>query len=141
VNRDGLVVADPGLLGLIAELRAGGGPAPATASTEHQRLVIKSDGRMFFVRPSDIGWVEASANYVRLHARGESYILRESMKHMESRLPGHAFVRIHRSAIVNLDHVRELQPWFHGEYIVILNDGTKLTASRAYAPRLRQLIG
>ncbi len=59
---------------------------------------------------------------------------------MEARLPRGAFVRIHRSAIVNLDRVRELQPWFHGEYIVILTDGTKLTASRAYASRLRELM-
>lgn len=141
VSRDGLAMSDHELLGLSAELHAGREPTAATMNSERERLVIKSDGRMFFVRPSDIDWVEASANYVRLHTRGESYVLRESMKHMESRLPPRDFMRIHRSAIVNLDHVRELQPWFHGEYIVILNDGTKLTASRAYAPRLRQLIG
>ncbi len=138
--------ADRRLLGLLAELRA---RASCTAASDsalppragHERLVVKSDGRMFFVRPDDIDWVEASANYVRLHARGASYQLRESMKGMEERLPRHVFVRIHRSAIVNLDRVRELQPWFHGEYVVILADGTRLTASRAYAPRLREVTG
>jgi two-component system LytT family response regulator len=141
IERDG--AADRRLLGLLAELRGGSsdGAAFARSTRELERLVVKADGRMFFVRPADIDWVEAAANYVRLHARGESYPLRESMKHMEARLPRGSFLRIHRSAIVNLDRVRELQPWFHGEYIVILNDGTKLTASRAYAPRLRQLIG
>ena len=142
VEREGSAATDRRLLGLLAELRAresGGAVAPQTAH-EGERLVVKSDGRMFFVRPADIDWVEASANYVRLHAHGESYQFRESMKHMEARLPRGVFVRIHRSAIVNLDRVRELQPWFHGEYIVILTDGTKLTASRAYASRLRELM-
>jgi two-component system LytT family response regulator len=135
-------VTDRRLLGLLAELRARESDravAPATAH-ERERLVVKSDGRMFFVRPAEIDWVEASANYVRLHTHGESYQLRESMKQMEARLPRGTFVRIHRSAIVNLDRVREMQPWFHGEYVVILNDGTKLTASRAYAGRLRELM-
>jgi two-component system LytT family response regulator len=142
LERESAAAADRRLLGLLAELRAresGGAVAPATGH-EHERLVVKSDGRMFFVRPADIDWVEASANYVRLHSRGESYQLRESMKRMEERLPRGTFVRIHRSAIVNLDRVRELQPWFHGEYVVILTDGTKLTASRAYASRLRELM-
>jgi two-component system LytT family response regulator len=142
LERESAAAADRRLLGLLAELRAreSGGAAALVTVHEHERLVVKSDGRMFFVRPADIDWVEASANYVRLHARGESYQLRESMKRMEERLPRGTFVRIHRSVIVNLDRVRELQPWFHGEYVVILTDGTKLTASRAYASRLRELM-
>jgi len=142
IERESAAAADRRLLGLLAELRASesGGAAAPPLQRERERLVVKSDGRMFFVRPADIDWVEASANYVRLHARGASYQLRESMKHMEDRLPRGNFVRIHRSAIVNLDRVRELQPWFHGEYVVILTDGTKLTASRAYASRLRELM-
>ncbi|HET7622789.1 MAG TPA: LytTR family DNA-binding domain-containing protein [Gemmatimonadaceae bacterium] len=142
LERESAAAADRRLLGLLAELRAreSGGAAAPPAARDNERLVVKADGRMFFVRPADIDWVEASANYVRLHARGESYQLRESMKHMEERLPSGNFVRIHRSAIVNLDRVRELQPWFHGEYVVILADGTKLTASRAYASRLREMM-
>ena len=144
IDRDGASASDRRLLGLLTELRlrrdGGDERGLPDAARERERIVVKADGRMFFVRPADIDWVEASANYVRLHTRGESYPLRESMKQMEVRLPRGSFVRIHRSAIVNLDHVRELQPWFHGEYIVILNDGTKLTASRAYAGRLRELM-
>ena len=77
---------------------------------------------------------------MRLHARSESHLLRESMKNMEARLDPNTFVRIHRSAIVNIDRVKELEPWFHGEYIVIMRDGTRLTASRVYSDRLSSLI-
>ena len=85
-------------------------------------------------------WVEASGNYVRLHAKGEAFVLRDSMKNMEAKLDPDLFVRIHRSAIVNVDRIRELQPWFHGEYVVILQDGTKLMASRVFSDRLDRLI-
>lgn len=148
LERPNAAEVDRRLLGLLDEIMArenadGATHAPPptiTPSHSRGRLMVKSDGRMYFVRPTDIDWVEASANYVRLHARGASYQLRESMKRMEERLPPDVFVRIHRSAIVNLDRVREMQPWFHGEYVVILADGTKLTASRAYAGRLRERI-
>jgi two-component system LytT family response regulator len=150
LERQSAADVDRRLLDLLAELRTrenGDGAARSPSlqiapptTRERERLVVKSDGRMYFVRPTDIDWVEASANYVRLHARGASYQLRESMKGMEERLPPDVYMRIHRSTIVNMDRVRELQPWFHGEYVVILTDGTKLTASRAYAGRLREMM-
>ncbi|HXE61368.1 MAG TPA: LytTR family DNA-binding domain-containing protein [Gemmatimonadaceae bacterium] len=124
---------DPRLLALVAELRA--------ARSRRERLAVKHEGRVQFVRIGDLDWVEASANYVRLHAHGAVYVLRESMKSMEARLPADSFLRIHRSTIVNFDRVREIQPWFHGEYIALLSDGTKLVVSHAYADRLRELIG
>jgi two-component system LytT family response regulator len=104
------------------------------------RLIVKTGGKVLFLRALDVEWVEAAGNYVRLHVGSESYLYRESMKNMESRLDGDQFVRIHRSAIVNLDRIRELQPWFHGEYVVILQDGTKLMASRVFSDRLGRLI-
>jgi two-component system LytT family response regulator len=104
------------------------------------RLIVKTGGKVLFLRAQDVEWVEAAGNYVRLHVGGEAYLFRESMKNMESRLDGEQFVRIHRSAIVNLDRIRELQPWFHGEYVVILQDGTKLMASRVFSDRLGRLI-
>jgi len=104
------------------------------------RLIVKTGGKVLFLRSLDVEWVEAAGNYVRLHVGGESYLYRESMKNMESRLDGDQFVRIHRSTIVNLDRIRELQPWFHGEYVVILQDGTKLMASRVFSDRLGRLI-
>jgi two-component system LytT family response regulator len=103
-------------------------------------IACLSVGRVFFVRLAEIDWVEADANYVRLHTSGEVHAFRESMRNMESRLPPDVFLRIHRSAIVNIGRIRELQPWFHGEYIAILQDGTKLTVSRAYSSRLDELI-
>ena len=104
------------------------------------RVVVKTGGKVMFLRAEQIEWVEAAGNYVRLHVGGESHLFRESMKNMEARLDGDLFVRIHRSAIVNVDHIRELQPWFHGEYVVLLHDGTRLMASRVFSDRLDRLI-
>jgi len=104
------------------------------------RVVVKTGGKVLFLRADQIEWVEAAGNYVKLHVGGEAHLFRESMKNMESRLDGELFVRIHRSAIVNVDHIKELQPWFHGEYVVILHDGTRLMASRVFSDRLSRLI-
>ena len=104
------------------------------------RVVVKTAGKVIFLRAEEIEWVEAAGNYVRLHVGSESHLFRESMKNMEARLDNDVFVRIHRSAIVNVDRIRELQPWFHGEYVVILQDGTRLMASRVFADRLDRLI-
>jgi len=105
-----------------------------------ERLIVKSSGRVFFVRTEEIDWVEASGNYVKIHTKSDAHLLRESMKNMEAKLDPRTFVRIHRSAIVNIDHIKELEPWFHGEYIVIMRDGTRLTASRVFSDRLSALI-
>ena len=105
-----------------------------------QRLVVRAGGKTVFLRSDEIEWVEASGNYVRLHANGQNYMLRDSMKNMETKLDPDLFVRIHRSAIVNVDHIRELEPYFHGEYVVILRDGTRLMASRVFSDRLDRLI-
>jgi two-component system LytT family response regulator len=126
---------DARLLALLEDLRT-----ERRGSRHSDRLIVKSGGRVFFLRTEEIDWVEAAGNYVRLHARSESHLLRESMKNMEGRLDPNTFVRIHRSAIVNIDRVKELEPWFHGEYIVIMRDGTRLTASRVYSDRLSALI-
>lgn len=106
----------------------------------NERVVVKTGGKVVFLRAEDIEWVEAAGNYVRLHVGGESFLFRESMKNMETRLDGETFVRIHRSAIINVDRIRELQPWFHGEYVVILQGGTRLMASRVFSDRLARLI-
>lgn len=105
-----------------------------------ERVVVRTNGKVVFLRADEISWVEAAGNYVNLHAGNEAYVLRESMKNMETRLDPELFVRIHRSAIVNVNRIRELQPWFHGEYVVILHDGTRLMASRVFSDRLDKLI-
>jgi two-component system, LytTR family, response regulator len=107
---------------------------------EKQRIVVKSSGRVFFVKVDDIDWIEAEGNYVRLHMGPQSHLLRETMKGMESVLDESQFIRIHRSTIVNADRIRELQPLFHGEYAVILRDGTRLVASRGPDNRLKKLL-
>jgi len=130
-RRNGSVIDDR-LLSLIQELRS--------ERKYSERLIVKSGGRVFFVRTEEIDWVEASGNYVKLHTRSDAHVLRESMKNMEAKLDPKTFVRIHRSAIVNVDQIKELEPWFHGEYIVIMRDGTRLTASRVFSDRLSALM-
>ncbi|HVX39240.1 MAG TPA: LytTR family DNA-binding domain-containing protein [Gemmatimonadaceae bacterium] len=125
-------VIDPRLMSLLEELRE--------ERKYSDRMIVKSGGRVFFLRTDDIDWVEASGNYVRIHTKNEAHLLRESMKNMEAKLDPKVFVRIHRSAIVNIDRIKELEPWFHGEYIVIMRDGTRLTASRVFSDRLSALI-
>jgi two-component system LytT family response regulator len=106
-----------------------------------ERLVIKMNGHVFFVKTEEIDWLEAEGNYVRLHAGRESYLLRDTITALESQLDPRKFVRVHRSFIVNLDRIQELQPWFHGEYRIILREGVQLTLSRSYRERLNDAIG
>jgi two-component system LytT family response regulator len=101
-----------------------------------ERLMVRTDGRLYFVRIDDIDWIEAAGNYVKLHVGRETHLMRETMMGIEKMLDPTRFLRIHRSAIVNLDRVREMQPWFSGEYTVILRDGTQLRLSRVYRDRL-----
>lgn len=105
------------------------------------RLVVKSGGRVFFLRTDEIDWIEAAGNYVRLHLSSESHLFRETMNALEARLDPQRFVRIHRSRIVNIERIQELQPWFNGEYAVILRNGTKLTLSRGYREKLQERLG
>ena len=105
------------------------------------RLVVKSGGRVFFLRTQEIDWIEAAGNYVRLHLGEDSHLFRETMNNMEGRLDAQRFVRIHRSRIVNTDRIKEMQPWFNGEYVVVLQNGTRLTLSRGYREKLQERLG
>jgi two-component system LytT family response regulator len=105
-----------------------------------KRIVVKSSGRIHFVKVDEIDWVEAEGNYVRLHIGAHSHLLRETMKGMEAALDPERFIRIHRSTIVNTERIKELQPLFHGEYAVLLYDGTRLVASRGPENRLRRML-
>ena len=121
------------LRALIAEVRPD--------SKAIQKIAIKSSGRVTFVKVEDIDWIEAADNYVEIHAGTAAHMLRETMTALSTRLPAEKFVRINRSCIVNLERVKELQPLFHGEYTVVLNDGKKLTLSRNYRSSLTRLLG
>ena len=112
------------------------------ARTQHsERLLIKSGGRAFFLKIDEIDWIGAEGKYVRLHVGGESYLLREGMSVIENQLDPRKFLRVHRSSIVNIDRVKELQPWFNHEYRVVLKDGTKLILSRTCRKKLTDLLG
>jgi two-component system LytT family response regulator len=112
-------------------------PAPAASA----RIPIRRDGRVNFVRVEDIDWVEADGDFVRLHAGKEAHVLRETMAQIEAKLPPGDFVRIHRSIIVNAGRVSEVQPWFKGDYVLIMHDGTKLRSGRTYRRSVQSLIG
>jgi two-component system, LytTR family, response regulator len=124
---------DQQILQLLEELKAG--------NRYLERLVIKSGGRIYFLETADIDWIEAEGNYVSVHSGKKSHLLRETISSLESQLDPKKFVRIHRSSIVRIDRIQELQPWFHGEYRVILNGGTQLTLSRNYREKLHDALG
>ena len=104
------------------------------------RLVVKSGGRLFFLRADEIDWIEAAGNYVRLHVGSQSHLLRETMNAIEGRLDPERFFRIHRSRIVNVERIQEMQPWLNGEYSIVLRSGIRLTLSRGYRERLQDRL-
>jgi two-component system LytT family response regulator len=105
------------------------------------RLVVKSSGRVYFVRTADIDWCEAAGNYVCLRVGTQSHLVRETMNRLESQLDSRQFVRIHRSTIVNVDRIQELRSSFNGEHVVVLRDGNRLTLSRGYRDTLQARLG
>jgi two-component system LytT family response regulator len=106
-----------------------------------ERLTIKADGRIFFIKVEDVDWIEAADNYVTLHVGPDKHMMRETMASLENKLPEEKFVRISRSAIVNMEVIKEMQPLFHGDYAIILKDGTKLTLSRNQREKLQKILG
>lgn len=105
-----------------------------------ERLSIKTGGRILFLGVDEIDWIEAADNYVQVHAGGSSHLLLATMSSLETRLDPQRFLRIHRSAIVNLKRIKELHPMFRGEYRVILQDNTQLTTGRGYNKNLQKLL-
>jgi two-component system LytT family response regulator len=124
---------DPGrrLLAAVADVRA---------SRPQERIVVKSAGRVYFVHAGDIDWIGASDHYLTLHAGRDRHLIRDTIRNIESRLDPERFVRAHRSTIVNVDRIKELLPSFHGEYTILLRDGTRLSSSRGNSERLQALI-
>src|SRR5262245_54522839 len=110
------------------------------AGDAKRRLPIKTAGRVVFVDVDEIDYLEAAGNYVVVHAGGEEYRTRETMNAFEERLSKTQFVRIHRSAIVNRKRIKELRPWFTGEYAVVMKSGKELTLTRSYRDRLPLLV-
>lgn len=134
----------------LASLTSGAGAATTAAAAPNgaaangryaSRILVKQDGRMFFVKTTEIDWIEADRNYVRLHVGKTAHTIRERISHLEETLDPRLFARIHRSTIVNLNRVREMQQWFSGDYVVILEDGTRLRLSRHYRDRVEKQVG
>jgi two-component system LytT family response regulator len=105
-----------------------------------ERLMIKSSGRVFFLRAEELDWIEAEGNYLRVHVGRESHLVRETMNRLASKLDPDKFLRIHRSTLVNIERIKELQPLFSGDYVVILRDGKQLTLSRSYRDKMLELF-
>jgi two-component system LytT family response regulator len=116
-------------------------PEGLRPSGRRDRIVVKSNGRIYFVRTSDVDWCEAAGNYVRLHVGEAEHLVRETMTRFQACLDPRQFVRIHRSAIVNVDRIQELRPSSNGEYVVIMRSGRRLTLSRGHREALRARLG
>jgi two-component system, LytTR family, response regulator len=105
------------------------------------RVVVRESGRIYFVGVAEVDWLEASGNYVTLHVGGKTHLVHETMANMLTKLDPAVFVRIHRSTIVNVNRIKEMTPFFNGEYIVVLKDDTELKLSRGYAEKAKTAFG
>ncbi len=105
------------------------------------RLLVRSGDRSQVLKVDDVDWVEAADNYVKVHAAGQTHLLRETLARLKSRLDPARFLRIHRSTLVNVERIQSLYPLFHGDQVVVLRDGTELTLSRRYRDELETLLG
>lgn len=104
-----------------------------------ERVTAVDDGRILFVNVDTITWIGADGNYVRVHAGNRTYEMRETLSNLEKKLDPRHFARIHRSTIVNIRRIKEIQPWFHGHHIVILETGEQLRMSRYQREAGKQL--
>ena len=105
------------------------------------RLAIKENDRIHCIRCDEIDWIGSHGNYVEIHSGKSSHLLREVISRLETQLDPARFIRIHRSTIVNIDRIRELQPFFHAGYRVIMRDGTQLILSRRFRDKVRERLG
>ena len=105
------------------------------------RLVVKVDGRHVFIDADEIEWLESAGKDVRIHRHGSTLAVREPLNAIQQRLDAARFVRVHRSAIVNRAHIREMQPWFKGDFVLIMASGARIVSGRTHRAETRQLIG
>ena len=105
------------------------------------RLVLRDGSRLHFIDPDDIDWIEAVGSYVRIHAKDRSPLIRATLTSLDERLRDHGFFRVHRSAVVNLDRVSEARHESHGDYLLLLHDGTRLRLSRTRREAFEEAVG
>jgi two-component system LytT family response regulator len=118
---------------------SGNPPMPA-APEPAERVVLKTGSDLHFIKTADIIWVESQADFVKVHTTGAAQLVRETLQNLEQRVDPTRFLRIHRSSLVNLDHVRKVTPALYGDYIVLMSDDTKLRLSRKNRSKLKQII-
>jgi two-component system LytT family response regulator len=106
----------------------------------NQRIAVKTAGKIHLIETADIDWIEAAGDYVSLHVRAKKYLLRETVRAIEQRLEPGLFLRIHRSTIVNTSRIKEIAPMPHGEYRLLLTDGTSLSVSRTFRAGISALL-
>lgn len=106
-----------------------------------QRIAVASNGRIVFVQVADIDWIEAEGNYARIHVARQIYDVRDTLQALMEKLDPRAFIRIHRSTIVNAERIKEVQPWFRGSHIVLLHSGEQLRMSRYQRDAVERLLG
>ncbi len=115
--------------------------APTNTDRRWDRLVVKSGGSTRFVRVVDIDWIEAAGVYVNLHVAGKEFLYRTALNDLADRLDPRRFVRVHRSAIVNIESIVQLEPISHGEFDVVLRNGSRARVSRTYRAQLEKRLG
>lgn len=115
-------------------------PSAAASPQPLERIVVRKLNREYIIAVADVDRLEADGNYVMVHAQGSAYPRRESLAALEKKLDGRRFVRVHRGHLVNVDRIREIQPWDHGDYRILLRDGSYVNLSRRYRGRLQHLL-
>ena len=119
---------------------AQGGAAAATATPGRTRLLLNERGKVVVLAMRDIEFIQAAAKHVKIFAAGRCFTFRHALAELEERLDPGSFVRVHRSTLVNVDHIAEMHPLFHGDYELVLRRGTRLTLSRRYRERLAPFL-
>jgi two-component system, LytTR family, response regulator len=130
-------------LGKVRKSAGNGNSQVATLAQtiRRDRFVIRTDGRYIMLKPREIEFIEAAGNYLQVHVGEKQFTVRETMSSLETRLDNQRFVRIHRSTLINLDYIKELEATFHGEYVITLRSGQRVTLSRTYRSKLDQILG
>lgn len=129
------------LLNHVRELEPAPAAPPAAASPDYvDRIVLKADGALHFIKTRDVIWIEAQGDFVKVQTQGKTQLVRETLQSMERKLDAAKFLRTHRSFLVNLEHVRKVEVALYGDYVVFMSDGSKLRLSRNYRSKLKALL-
>ena len=110
------------------------------ARADDSRFVVRVASKIFFVRACDVDWISGEGNYARLHVGSRNHLVRETLRSVQSRLDPRRFVRVHRSAIINVDRVATLEPFTHGQYLITMTSGARVISSRTRTAQLRDLL-